>query len=173
MLTHGVDDYYSSKTETFVVEEMSGTFKKIRSLLGSRFNSSTCLFGRGCKKRLEDSNKKAKGVIVFAIVAVLLVSVFAFLPKGNNSTPDIIDPTVTPMASPNNTLTPTAKPAPSNPFSQITKIIGGIGNDIATTFTPPKPPGTIEIARRNEQYYLARGGGECLALFPAWIWCRS
>ena len=128
-----------------MVEEMSGTFKKIRSHLGSRFNSLHASLDTDARKGLR-FNKKAKGVIVFAIVAVLLVSVFAFLPKGNNSTPDIVDPTVTPMASPNNTSTPTAKPAPSNPFSQITKIISGIGNDIAITFTPPKPPGTIEIA---------------------------
>ena len=132
---------------------MSGPFKKIRFLLGSRFGSlhaSLEVDGKkGCNNYLR-VNKKAKGLIVFAIIAILLVSVFAFLPKGNNTTPDTPQSTDVPVPSSNNTPyptnNPTVKPLPSNPFSQIPSVISGIGTDLGQVFAPPKDPGIIESA---------------------------
>jgi hypothetical protein len=135
--------------------EMSGPFKKICSLLGSRFGSPYASLEVDGKKGFNNYlrvNKKAKGLIVFAIIVVLLVSVFAFLPKGNNTTPDTPQSTDVPVASPNSTSTPhptnnpTVKPLPSDPFSQITSVISGIGTDLGQVFAPPKDPGTIESA---------------------------
>jgi hypothetical protein len=95
-------------------------------------------------------NNKAKGLIVFAIIAVMLVSVFAFLPKGNNTVPNVPQSSDSPTASPsttpqetNPTNNPTNKP---DPISQITRNIIAWGGDVAQVLTPAKPPGTIESA---------------------------
>ncbi len=130
---------------------MSGRFKKIRSLLGSKFSFlHASLQGKKGVNNYLRVNKKAKGLIVVAIIAVLLVSVFAFLPKGNNSTPDTPTPTDVPItnstSTPQITNSPTVKPPPSNPFSGITSVISGIGDTIGEAFAPPKDPGTIETA---------------------------
>ena len=50
-----------------------------------------------------DIIKKAKVFLVFAIIAVLLISVFAFLPKGNVALPDVPQNTDAPNASPSDT----------------------------------------------------------------------
>lgn len=133
------------------MREMTVTFKKVRSFLGSRFVSlSDSLKVEGKKGFLKLNSlrfsKKARGLIVIAIVAIMLVSVFAFLPKANQAKPDIPQstnsPTASPIAVPQSTAQPTTPP---DPFSQIGSIWSGIGNTIAATFTP-KAPGTIETA---------------------------
>jgi hypothetical protein len=93
-------------------------------------------------------NKKAKGLIVFAIIAVMLVSIFAFLPKSNIAAPIAPQSSDVPVASPNGTPQRTANPTTTNapdPWraiqNAITSIVPGI--------IPPAPhdPGTIESAQ--------------------------
>ncbi len=94
-------------------------------------------------------NTKAKFAIVFAIIAIMLISIFAFLPKGQQS-PYIIepqgnDPTASPSPTPTNQQTPgaTKKPetqpqiihTPRNPIIQF------IENII------PRTPGVVEAAQ--------------------------
>jgi hypothetical protein len=77
-----------------MMREIAVTSKKVRFFLGSRFVSlSDSLKVEGKKGFLKLNSlrfsKKARGLIVFAIVAIMLVSIFAFLPKGNQAAPDI------------------------------------------------------------------------------------
>ena len=127
--------------------------KKILSLLGIRFVSLSATLESGVEGKkgfLKNNrwrfNKKAKGLIVFAIIAVMLVSVFAFLPKGTNSTPNPPQSTESPTASPNvtpqETNNPTSKP---DPIKQITKVFSDWGGTIVEAVAP-KAPGVIESA---------------------------
>jgi hypothetical protein len=68
-------------------------YKKIRSLLCLRLVALEASLEAERKKGFFRQNrwrfsKKAKGLIVFAIVTVMLVSIFAFLPRGSQSTPN-------------------------------------------------------------------------------------
>ena len=93
-------------------------------------------------------SKKAKTIIGFVIIVVLLVSIFAFLPKGNQ-TPAIVnpqsnDPTAAP--SPTTQQTPSATNKP-NALSDLGKIINRAVTGVADAITPPKGPGVIESAQ--------------------------
>ncbi|MBE3116770.1 DUF3131 domain-containing protein, partial [Candidatus Bathyarchaeota archaeon] len=93
-------------------------------------------------------SKKAKYVIGFVIIAVLLVSIFAFLPK-ENQTPAIVnpqsnDPTAAP--SPTNQPTPSATNKP-NVLSDLGKILNTVATGVTDAISPPKGPGVIESAQ--------------------------
>lgn len=103
-------------------------------------------------------SKRATGLIVFIIIAILLVSTFAFLPKGteNTPTPQSTDtpttpPTSSPSSTPHKTNTPTVSPNrdPSGP--------SGVNRDSGFTPTPtPKIPGVLETAQTvNGTVWLA------------------
>ncbi len=67
-------------------------YKKLRSLLGLRFVSLKTSLETEDKKGFFKSNrwrfsKEENGIIVFAIVVILLLSFFTFLPRANQSTP--------------------------------------------------------------------------------------
>jgi hypothetical protein len=69
---------------------MSLNYKRVRSLRGTKFVSLQSSLDVEGKKSFSRRNRwrfsrKAKGVIVFAIIAVMLISVFAFLPKQSAS----------------------------------------------------------------------------------------
>ena len=130
---------------------MAGTSKKVRVFLGSRFVSlGKSLNVEGKKGFMNFNNlrfgKKSRGLIVFAIVAIVLVSILPFLLKGNQATPDIPQstnsPTDSPTAVPQETTQPTSPP---DPFSQIRNIAKGLTDPITRAVTP-KAPGTIETA---------------------------
>jgi len=68
-------------------------YKKVRSLLCLRLVALEASLEAERKKGFFKQNrwrfsKKAKCLIVFAIITVMLVSIFAILPKLNNSTPN-------------------------------------------------------------------------------------
>ncbi len=89
-------------------------------------------------------NKKAKSLLVAAIIFGILISVFAFLPRGNQATSDRQNlvgsstPTPDPTDPSKNNNTPTVGPEKTqNPTPKVTP-----------TLTPkPKPPGMIESAQ--------------------------
>jgi hypothetical protein len=89
-------------------------------------------------------NKTAKGLVVFAIIAVMLVSVFAFLPKGNN-TPDVPQNSDAPSASPNSTAQATINPTSGN-FPGIFPP-GMESPGPSSSPTPLHDPGVIESAQ--------------------------
>ena len=131
------------------------SYKKVRSLLGARFVSLGATLESGVEGKkgfLKNNrwrfNKKAKGLIVFAIIAVMLVSVFAFLPKGTNSTPNppqsSDSPTASPSAIPHETNSP---PIRTDPIEQITSVISNWGGAIVEAVAP-KDPGVIESAEK-------------------------
>jgi hypothetical protein len=100
-------------------------------------------FGRNPPK----IGKKAKYVLSIALVIVMLVSVFAFFPKGDQKIPVIL-PQSTNSSSASATAVPqaTSQPSPSDPFSQISRFMSGFGDTIAQAVTP-RAPGLIESAQ--------------------------
>jgi hypothetical protein len=87
---------------------------------------------------------KAKSVLSVAIVVVLLISVFAFIPKQESKPVEPMStdsPTASPTAVPQNNSKPTIKPTP------IPNVLTGIGNVLIQVFTPPKAPGFIETSK--------------------------
>lgn len=70
------------------------------------------------KRRHWRFNKKAKCLIAIAIIVIILVPTFVFLPKGNETKPNSQDnPVVNPSDTPNSTSTPSI-------IEQIRQIIG-------------------------------------------------
>ncbi|MGD0644129.1 MAG: DUF3131 domain-containing protein [Candidatus Bathyarchaeia archaeon] len=122
-------------------------YKRIRSLLCLSFVSLQASLEAEGKKGFFRQNrwrfsKKAKGLIVFAIITVMLVSFFAFLPRGNQSTPRT---SITPQSSDSPTASPSAtpqgtnnQPGKSNPASGVGQFIGDLAGSIAQAFVPPK-----------------------------------
>lgn len=90
-------------------------------------------------------SKKAKYVIGFVIIAVLVVSIFAFLPK-ENQTPAIINVNNTGVLSPTNQPTPSATNKP-NALSDLGKILNTVTTGVTDAIAPPKGPGVIESAQ--------------------------
>ncbi len=92
---------------------------------------------------------KAKSVLSILIIAIMLVSIFAFLPRANQTptttTPQSSD---SPVASTNSTIQPkpTKVPDSSGGLSHISDWISSIGSGVAEALTPPRDPGTIESA---------------------------
>ena len=141
----------TQKISIRVMVKILVNYKKLRFLLGLRFISPKTSLETEDKKGFFKSNrlrfsKQEKGIIVFAIIVILLLSFFTFLPRANQSTPSP-QPTDSPIASPSDTpqetTNPTHKP---NIGSQISNILTGISDGITQVFTPPKAPGTIESA---------------------------
>jgi hypothetical protein len=90
---------------------------------------------------------KVKSVLSIAIIVIMLVSVFAFLPKGNNAAPDVPQNSDVPIASPNATPQRTTNPTRgSNPLSDIANAISGMSN-AASQILNPRAPGVIESAQ--------------------------
>jgi hypothetical protein len=90
---------------------------------------------------------KANSILAIAIIVIMLVSVFAFLPKGNQSTPNPPQSSDSPIASPNGTpKSNSSQTGQPNAVSQITSILSGIGENLAQAVSP-KAPGTIESAQ--------------------------
>jgi hypothetical protein len=121
-------------------------YKKIRSLLCLRLVALEASLEAERKKGFFRQNrwrfsKKAKGLIVFAIVTVMLVSIFAFLPRGSQSTPN------KPQSSDNPTASPSATNNGSNTLSQFAQLFSNLAGSAAQAFSPPKPPGVIESAQ--------------------------
>jgi hypothetical protein len=91
-------------------------------------------------------SKKAKCLIVFAIIGVMLVSFFAFLPRGSQSTPN------KPQSSDNSTASPSATQGTnnqtgSNTLSQFAQFFSNLAGSAAQAFSSPKGPGVIESAQ--------------------------
>jgi hypothetical protein len=96
------------------------------------------------KKKTWHLSMKAKAVIAFVIIAVMLISVFVFIPKGDQSTPNVEpvepqsnDPTASP--SPTTQQTPSATQKPSF-IPDVSKVI----TNVVAGLLPPKLPGIIE-----------------------------
>jgi len=94
-------------------------------------------------------SSKAKGFVIFAIIAILLVSVFVFLPRGQNeyyTEPLVDDPTAspspmlqqTPTSTPNKIPYPTMKPREMNDRSMIPM------SNLPEIEAPSKPLGVVE-----------------------------
>ena len=100
-------------------------------------------------------SRKAKSMIVFAIIIVMLISIFAFLPKQGESTP-ILQNTATPTVSPSSTATPNVTSKPTSPPKPI-QVIWQDPNMPASTPGPfPKAPGVIKSAQTvNSTMWLA------------------
>ncbi len=92
-------------------------------------------------------SKKTKAAIAISIIAVILVSTFAFLPKGSPDTPIVPQSTTPPVQAPvipqatNNTK-------PSNPLSDFANLFSGLAKGAQALLAPsPTPqPGPIASA---------------------------
>ncbi len=139
------------------------TCKKIHALLEVKLDSLKTSLTSEHKKGFFNNHwrfgKKAKGLIAFVIVTVLLVSIFAFLPKANNQLDDgqqntngISDsPTDRPTDSPQDTPQVTNKPtnSPTNKpdlGSNIATYINNLATGIAEAISP-KTLGILESAK--------------------------
>ena len=89
------------------------------------------------KLRVFRVNKSLKILMALTIITIVMVSVFAFLPKGTESKPDIDEgkdtPTASPSSTPESKATPTTVP---NPFSAVTHSIIDAGNSIQKIIDP-------------------------------------
>ncbi len=105
--------------------------------------------GNGTKRKIFSLNplkfsKKIKYVLSLAIIFIVLVSVFAFLPKGNQNNNNVL-----PISTENPTASPTAQPQSTTPpatpdrVSQISRFLNGLGTSIVQAVAP-KAPGTIQ-----------------------------
>ena len=131
------------------VRAMQGlvNYKKVCSFLGVRFVSLQASLEAERKKGFFKQNRwrfsrKAKGLIVFAIITVMLISIFAFLPKLNNSTPN--NPTASPFDTSQGTNNQTSS---SNALSALVQAISNVVGSAAQAFSPPKAPGVIASAQ--------------------------
>ena len=135
-----------AKKQNYRDAEMSVNTKKIRSLLDLRFGSLKASVEAERKKipfkKHWQFTKKTKGILVLAVIAIMLVSIFAFLPKANQ-TPFPPLATDDPTASPTSTAQPTLTATPK-PWTSLTRLIPGIPQ--IPTLPVPKAPGTIQIA---------------------------
>ena len=122
-------------------------YKRIRSLRGTKFVSSQSSLDVEGKKSFSRWNrwrfsKKAKGVIVFALMAVMLISVFAFLTKQ-----------ITSNIVPQNTVNPISSTAANttqsnDALSQPAQIVNGSARAAyKSSLTPPGFPNIIGSAQ--------------------------
>jgi len=119
--------------QRFEVKFKSTNFIKLHSLIaGKHYRAS---FGNETKRKKDGSNRlkfsmKAKSILSIAIVVILLVSVFAFMPKQSPSEPTVPISTDSPTASPTAVPQSTSQPTASDPLSQISRYLGGVGQTI-------------------------------------------
>ena len=140
-----------TKINTFVMMQILVNYKKVRSLLGVRFVSLHAYVEVDDKKGFLKYNrwrfsKKARGLIVFAIIVVLLVSIFAWLSTGTQSKPDVFQIISNgTIATPSPTDQQTATPAQTQTPSELTDMGNWINQVVTDIFVaPPRPPGLIE-----------------------------
>ena len=114
--------------------------KHFFSRASSDNESERKVFGRSSFKL----SMKAKSALSILIIAIMLVSVFAFLPRANQS-PN----TTTPQSSDSPVASNQTKASGSGGLSQISDVITIIGSGVAQALAPPKGPGTIESAQGN------------------------
>lgn len=91
---------------------------------------------------------KAKSILAIALVAIMLVSVFAWLSAGTQSKPNIVqpesnDPTAAPSPTSQQTTTPTQTRTPSV-ISDLGQMINHAAASLTDIITPTRPPGLIE-----------------------------
>jgi hypothetical protein len=91
-MERGITTYLKRNNPVTVTQRLVN-YKKIRSLLCLRLVSLEASLEAERKKGFFKQNrwrfsKKAKCLIVFAIVVVILISFFTFLPRGSQSTPN-------------------------------------------------------------------------------------
>ena len=140
-------------------------YKKTRSLLCIRFVSLRASLEAERKESFFKYNrwrfsKKAKGLIVFAIITVLLVSIFAWLSTGIQGDLNIIqpignDPTAAPSPINQQTPTSTPTPTPTPTPTQTPPVNSDIGQWIrppagGSVFDPSVLPGLIESSQNAD-----------------------
>jgi|WetSurMetagenome_2_1015567.scaffolds.fasta_scaffold15177_2 hypothetical protein len=119
-------------------------YKKLSIVLRDIFTSSKPGGTRGFFRHNRwVFSKKAKGLIVFAIITVMLISVFAFLPKQSES--KFILPT--PDNSTATTESPTPNPTISPHSSSIPSSVNGIGRTVVDNPQIPRAPGDLASAQ--------------------------
>ena len=94
-------------------------------------------------------SKKVKGLIVFTIIAVMLVSIFAFLPKQNDNKTNIL------KTSDNSTITTSGTIKETNNQTHASGILSGLAQAVAKVVAPtpePKPPGLIASSQAINSY---------------------
>jgi hypothetical protein len=147
-MERGITTYLKRYNPVTVTQRLVN-YKKIRSLLGVKLVALEASLETERKKGFFKQNrwrfsKKAKCLIVFAIITVMLVSIFAFLPRGSQSTPN------KPQSSDNPTASPSATQGTnngSNTLSQFAQFFSNLAGSAAQAFSQPKPPGVIESAQ--------------------------
>jgi hypothetical protein len=109
-------------------------------------------------------NKKAKSLIVFAIITILLVSIFAFFPRQSTS---VIVPQSTdaPTASPSLAPQVTNQTERPNVLAGIGQFLSDWSGNVAQAISPPQPPGVIESAQTINSSVWKRVAGNAWAYF--------
>jgi hypothetical protein len=93
-------------------------------------------------------SKKAKILLAFAIITVILVSFFVFLPRGNQSTPTAPESTDSPIpvATPSGTPKENNNTFGADAFQQISFAAYGLGQSLISALSPPETRGPFESA---------------------------
>jgi hypothetical protein len=142
--------------------------KKNLSLVWLKFVSLNAFLEVGNKKSFLGENRwrfsrKAKSLIVFAIIVVMLISILSFLPKQSESSPlpkNTDTPTVSPSTGSPSTSSPseTATPKISNQpiASPGPYYVSWQDPNMPVTTSTPKPPGVIKSSQTvNSTMWLA------------------
>jgi Protein of unknown function (DUF3131) len=149
-----------SQNNVFMMKQMWLNYKKVRHLLGVRFVSLYSSLESGNKEGTFTHNhwrlnNRIKGLIALAIIAVMLVSAFAWLSMGVQSKPSTFQPeSNNPTAEPFPTSQQTTNPTPSptetkSPTEQsgFMNLFNSAAAALMDVISPPKPLGIIESSQ--------------------------
>jgi hypothetical protein len=149
-----------NKNEQAMAMQKLGNIEKIHVLSSFKYVFINAFPKAEIKKSFSGQNRwrfsrKTKSLVVFAIIIVMLISIFAFLPKQGKSTL-LPQDTATPTASPSSTTTPNITSRPTSGPTPI-QVIWQDPKMPSTTPGPfPKAPGVIKSAQTvNSTMWLA------------------
>jgi hypothetical protein len=127
----------------------------VLSLVRGKLGSFKGALAATVKKESSNRNhwrysRKTKSLLAAAIIVIMVISIFEFLPREKENPINQTEPqsTEVPSISPDAT-TQESNPPSSTPdtISQIASAISGVANDIITSLSTPKSPGTFESAQ--------------------------
>jgi hypothetical protein len=134
-----LDKSFGKKLHVFMVKQRLQRLRSSDSI--KQFSATSSSDNQPQKSFLKKNSlhlsRKVKCILAVAIIAIIVISIFAFMPKtALNVEPQIIDPTTSPSPS----ATPQAtdnQNAGSNPLSGISNLFRMVAE--ATQITSPKP----------------------------------
>ncbi len=140
------------KFSTFTMRRMLQK-NRVLSIICAKINSNKVSHEPEIKNGILNNDhrrfSRKKALLVLAIIAIMIVPFFAFLPRGNQNMPQIVpQDNISPSATPDRTSQvnnqSTRTPNPAGQLSSL--ILSGISPGLFGLDPQPDPPGTFEAA---------------------------